>query len=371
MELSAFCSSCERLSERIYRVPMIAFPVDGKICSESSFLDTVGGIVKIAREIESLQCINIPYLADLIQRNDRPNRIVYGVSGYGMPATELLKIAFQLKHELEQRSIPSRFILPKNGETELTSVVVQKEHVFEIVLIYIRNRYLIGTTVGVQPYEAWGSRDFGRPYADARHGMLPPKVARMAVNIALGSDSRGKTLLDPFCGMGTIIAEGALRNVACMGNDQSPVAVQKAQKNFVWLQMNYPFVKSPRWIISDATHVKDFLKRDSIDAIVTEPYMGPSKIGEGEIQDPVRIKNIIRGLEKLYIGCLKDWHTILKKNSRIVIALPVYKIHDIQYSVKKVVDMCENLGYTILHGPVVYCRPQAIVQRNFYVLLKK
>ena len=79
------------------------------------------------------------------------------------------------------------------------------------------------------------------------------------------------------------------------------------------------------------------------------------------------VKNIIKGLEKLYIGCLRDWHKVLKKGGVVVMALPVYNINGKTYFVKKVIDMCEMLGYTTLAGPIEYSRPQAVVKRNFFV----
>ena len=82
------------------------------------------------------------------------------------------------------------------------------------------------------------------------------------------------------------------------------------------------------------------------------------------------VKNIIKGLEKLYIGCLRDWFKILIPGGKVVIALPEYAFGGRVYFVKKVIDMCENLGYTTLDGPIAYSRPQAIVRRMFYKFQK-
>ena len=35
----------------------------------------------------------------------------------------------------------------------------------------------------MQDFEQWGARDYGRPSRDAVRGMLPPKLARMMVNL--------------------------------------------------------------------------------------------------------------------------------------------------------------------------------------------
>ena len=50
----------------------------------------------------------------------------------------------------------------------------------------------------------WYKRDRLKPFADGKKGMLPPKVARIMVNLALGKSYKSsQVLLDPFCGSGT------------------------------------------------------------------------------------------------------------------------------------------------------------------------
>jgi tRNA G10 N-methylase Trm11 len=115
--------------------------------------------------------------------------------------------------------------------------------------------------------------------------------------------------------------------------------------------------------VSDAVHVSAAVDASTIDAIVTEPFMGPPKVRD--------VKNTLKGLEKLYIGCLRDWHTVLKPQGVVMMALPMYELGGRMYFVKKVIDMCETLGYTIVTGPIEYSRPQAIVKRVFYLFQKK
>ncbi|MEK7587560.1 MAG: methyltransferase domain-containing protein [Patescibacteria group bacterium] len=151
-----------------------------------------------------------------------------------------------------------------------------------------------------------------------------------------------------------------------VGSDISEKVIEKAKKNIEFSQEDLLHSKrsSYEFFVSDATHVSEHLKPESIDAIVTEPFMGSADIKFENI------KNTIKGLEKLYIGCLRDWYRVLKPLGRVVIALPEYRIEDKMFFVKKVIDRCENLGYTTLHGPIEYSRPQAIVRREFFVLQK-
>jgi len=84
-------------------------------------------------------------------------------------------------------------------------------------------------------FERFFERDFGRPAADAKSGMLPPKLARMMVNLA--SASKNETLLDAFCGSGTILTEAATLGFAkLIGSDISERAVSDTQKNSDWIK---------------------------------------------------------------------------------------------------------------------------------------
>ena len=88
-------------------------------------------------------------------------------------------------------------------------------------------------TKAIQPIESLGERDFGRPYRDAKSGMLPPKLAMMMINLA--GQSLGATILDPFCGSGTILMEAAtIGYTNLMGSDISPKAIDDTRQNFAW-----------------------------------------------------------------------------------------------------------------------------------------
>src|SRR3989344_5585326 len=95
-----------------------------------------------------------------------------------------------------------------------------------------------------------------------------------------------KTLLDPFCGMGTILAEALLLGWQVIGSDQSEEVVVKAQANLRWLGL-----KTHKLFTSDATHISE--KVESVDAIVTEPFMGKPNVSRENVKD------IMTGLSKL------------------------------------------------------------------------
>lgn len=343
--------------------------------SSESVIASLGGTVKIAEVRQEVPSLSAATLASvLIKTADRSKRIVFGISSYHPSVPVTTTLLSDTKKELESGGYTARFVTGRDNEP-LTSVVVSKQKLTELIIAPKKQSIVIAKTVAVQDFESWNRRDYGRPYADPKSGMLPPKVARMAVNIARVQG----TLLDPFCGMGTILAEALLSGWKVVGSDLSAEVIDKARKNLEWLEGSHPSGKDAilpavKWFVSDATHISDHLAPASIDAIVTEPFMGSTRLGGN---NPIRqsdqsdqwktIKNTVKGLEKLYLGCLKDWHKVLKPSGRVVMALPAFHIGERTMFVKRVIDSCENLGYTKLLGPLEYSRPQAVVKREFYI----
>lgn len=358
-ELTALFPNAERIIREVAKVDL---PED---INPALLTNLLGGTVKIAGYLDTIESLDPQLVVPFLISEAKP--LTFGLSLYTQNQKLPRNLSRDIKGLLAEKGISSRYVTDEEGV--LSSVTVSKHSVFELILVQTPHGFMVGKTIAVQPFEEWNKRDYGRPFVDPKAGMLPPKVARMAVNLAVVSSQMtvdSKTLLDPFCGMGTILAEALLSGWNIIGSDQSVESVDKAQKNIDWLKKVYPEVSpSANFFTGDATHVSDRLEPESIDAIVTEPFMGPAG-GMGK-----NIKNIIKGLEKLYIGSLRDWYKVLKPDGRVVMAFPKYVLNKHEYFVKKVIDSCENLGYTIVAGPLEYSRPQAVVRREFYVLIKK
>lgn len=335
-------------------------------------IQKLGGTVKIVESIGTTEMLNEEAVLPLLTEEARDNHITFGISVYGTRAP--LHLASAVKKLLIQRGMITRYVETKHDEA-LSSVVVAKQQVVEVVAVSISKQFLLGVTRAVQDFEDWNLRDFGRPAADPKAGMLPPKVARMIVNIALAGANAGHhpMVVDPFCGVGTVVAEALLSNANVTGSDISEEAIDNTKKNLDWLRKTYAQV-APLYaniFVGDATHLSEHLAVNSVDAIVTEPFMGET-IDKKDIPNltPQRVKNILKGLEKLYIGALREWSKVLKSGGKVVIAMPAYDIQRAVVRVKNVVDRCESLGYTLFTGPIEYSRPHAIVRREFYIFIK-
>ena len=81
------------------------------------------------------------------------------------------------------------------------------ENKSEVLLCIGKEETWVGTTVAVHnPFE-FQKRDVCKPN-QRRIFAMPPRIARIMVN--LSACTPGKVLLDPFCGVGTILQEALL-----------------------------------------------------------------------------------------------------------------------------------------------------------------
>jgi tRNA G10 N-methylase Trm11 len=334
-----------------------------------------GGTVAIAKVLEYADHITPEYLASLIVKHAANSSITFTVSSLSQNFSISTALLGQIKKYITKPGISCRYVENKEGHT-MSAIVQKGQKVTEFILAQEpEGRYIISQTVAYQDIAAWVKREYERPFVDPKRGMLPPKVARMIVNIAgslVQTKDAHKRLLDPFCGMGTIVSEAMCLGWDTFGSDISQAVVAKAEKNIEWTKKT--FLESTEAqstiFVSGATHVSGFLGSGQIHAIVTEPFLGTPSFATQTNPDRKKIQNTIKGLEKLYIGCLKDWYSILVESGIVIMALPKIAVERHEYFVKKVIDSCEILGYSIVAGPYTYSRPKAVVSRNFYILQK-
>jgi tRNA G10 N-methylase Trm11 len=235
----------------------------------------------------------------------------------------------------------------------------------------------VGRTEAVQDFKNLSYRDFGRPDRDDQSGMIPPKLAQIMINLS-GKNSENSTLLDPFCGSGTVLMEAALigfKNL--IGSDISEKAISDTKNNLAWIGEKFPNFKLSNFQLFEisATEISRKIKPNSVDAIVTEPYLGPQRGNP----DPMKTK---MELEKLYSAALREFKKILKSDGRVVMIFPVRAegtrpdLHFMSPNLdgwQVINPLPENLQeklHTTRRGTIVYGRPGQKVYREIVVLKK-
>ncbi len=249
-----------------------------------------------------------------------------------------------------------RFILG-NDAHGLSPIHLTKHKVNEF--FFDSKQDQVWKTVWVHNYNLWIKKDRFMPYANAKAGMLPPKIARSMINLAPSSFwGEGKTLADPFCGSGRVLVEAGELGFKLIGADILKSQCSQTSENLAFVGFKGEIT------CLDSTHLSQKY-RNEIDLIVTEPFMGKPNPRED------KIKYMVPGLEKLYLGCLKDWYNCLKPNGVVVMVFPCFFDGKRDYKTSKIIDEKLSLSYNQLNQGVLYSRPGAVLRREFIVLQKK
>lgn len=324
--------------------------------------ETIGGFAQYNKE----EIAN--FLAPYIQTQAETEKIQFGVSVYNAGNQKLADdmrehidaLGMEIKGNLKESGRSVRYVNSK--KTRLSSVIVKTNNLLHsggaYALIATPEGIQIGQTRTVQAFKRWSDRDYGRPGRDPESGMLPPKLARMMVNLTSG-DPKTDTLLDPFCGSGTVLMEALLRKYQkVIGNDLEEKAINDSDKNLTWLAKEYApelslnISRDPgasdatvRLIQNKAELIDEVLPEGSIDRVATEPYLGPPQSG-GETKED--IENITEELKTLYTNSMRALHKVMKSGATAAISFPAF-VRDDSIVFLPLKNILESAGFTITY----------------------
>lgn len=377
----------------IFCKDFLVIELDKKI-DANKLIGLLGGTIKIGVILENKNAnIEAENLIEEISI-DKNKKFYFGFSAYGKINANFKQLAMEIKKELKQEDASSRWVVSR--EKQLSSVAVKKnklisENGAEWCALKNQNEIFWGRTLAVQKFEDYGKRDFDRPARDARSGMIPPKLAKMMINLARSEINlkTGITLLDPFCGSGTILQEAAILGIdKLIGSDLSEKAVKDSKQNLEWLgehktdllykNSNNQLTPQPplsgglrefppdkggnggfrgnkiglefnkcavgldlKIFNSDVKKISELIPADSVDLIVAEPYLGPPLSGQ---ENENRINKIVQELSELYLSAFGEFKKILKKDSCICIVWPVFAIYKKNIFLP-ILDEVEKIGF--------------------------
>ncbi len=158
---------------------------------------------------------------------------------------------------------------------------------------------------------------------------LRPKWARLLVNLTGLTEKQ--TLLDPFCGTGSILIEAGLLGIKPVGLDFDSRMIKGAKGNLDHYKKGYKY-KSYKLIKGNATQLEKSFGHNSIDGIATDPPYGRSSIVGAS------------SLRILYSEFLKSAYKVLKKGKYLVMLYPnnidtLKLINKKQWQVNKIGDI--------------------------------
>jgi tRNA G10 N-methylase Trm11 len=350
-------------------------------------LHRFGGSLKLAQVIETLETSSWSKVASFL-KEDLPFKIDFngegklqlGLSSYGFPITpqKMLASGLELKKTLKRATGRSVRLVSSNTELRLSSPQVIHNGLinggYEIVVVQDGKRAIIARTLAEQNIEAYTRRDQQRPKRDAKVGMLPPKLAQIIVNLAVGqaTPSKSTIVLDPFCGTGVVLQEASLMGFGVAGSDLEPRMVAYTKDNLEWLTETFGVkLDSPHIAAGDATAYTWPVKPSFV---ACETYLGrpiTEKPSTEILERTVSEVNLI--LKKF----LRNIHMQLESGTRLCVAVPAWQTSADSFRHLPLIDQISDLGYNRVsfeHDAgenLLYYREDQIVARELLVLTRK
>jgi len=326
-------------------------------------------------------------------------KIQLGMSAFNLnlsPA-KLNAAGLTLKKVLRNKVSRSVRITP-NKEPELNTASVLHNRLtgptgIELLLIAASDgSTVIARTTAVQDIDSYTLRDRGRPKRDARVGMLPPKLAQIIINLAVGQQRPSKdfTVLDPFCGTGVVLQETMLMGYSAAGSDIEQRMGDYTLANLDWLWQQFPQTQNVYrgWQLGDATTLQwetsKFIEKSGqvvdvqrvpaqISAVAGETYLGRPFTAAPSAEVLAQTTSEVNLILKKF---LQNIHGQLQPGTRLCLAVPAWHTKN-EFKHLPLIDQISDLGYNRIRfehardTQLLYYREDQIVARELLVLTRK
>ncbi len=335
-------------------VDVVVFLLDENKVDFNKMINSLGGTLKIGEVISEND------FDDLIPYEGADSKLKYCISSYGDDYL-LLDFKKYLKKWFKSQKIKA--VHKKSNVEKLTPRDVGRKTIEYLVY----GRYAAKVIAVSNPSE-YKKRDQNRPVNDFLKN-TSIRLAKIMVN--LSQAKKNELFLDPFCGTGVILQEAMLNDINVIGIDLDGKSAVAAQKNCDWINKKYGLKKGFRIITGDSTQMKRYFTSSSVDAVATEPYMGPYLNDLPPISEATKIS---KELEILYFGVLKNLKKVIRKDAKIAIIVPTFKVKKGETVEFDFLAMLKNLGFEIaeldenVQFPIEYVDKKSKIIRNIYVL---
>jgi tRNA G10 N-methylase Trm11 len=366
--------------------------------------DRLGGSLKFCKILTTLDTINWKQIEKfLIQVSPGHSQTMpagkmrLGLSNIGLniDLKQLEKTGLTVKKAIKKTGRNVRLV--PNKEAELNTAQVIHNQLtgptgWELVFIKDGLKTIIAQTVKVQDIISYTKRDRERPKRDARVGMLPPKLAQIIINLAVGQlpvDKLGsicdipagqeiplnllnKTILDPFCGSGVVLQEAALMGYHVYGTDLEQRMVDYSNDNLKWLLGGNSRLDSIDSKLESADATSD--KWDAFDFVASETYLGRPFTAKPDNEILARTVSECNLIIKKF---LQNIGRQIKAGTRLCLAVPAWQVQPNEFRHLPLIDQISDLGYNrvrfehIQDDDLIYYRSDQIVARQLLVITRK
>jgi SAM-dependent methyltransferase len=249
--------------------------------------------------------------------DDRAN---VSLSAYGIAEDDYEDLVRSMLDGLREAGLRKIRLLRPKGNELLSEKVLSRE-AFDVLAFPYHDGFALGPTTWVPDSASMRQRGVRKPMPHPDIA-LSPRLARTLVNLA--DLSPGQTVLDPFCGSGTILAEAYGKSFRCLGLDSSAARVQDARENLRWsvggvAESGYDIRKG------DARELGRMLRGTKVDAVVTEPLLLPRLDARPKTSTA---QAMIEESARVYNDALASMAESITSEGRIVVVVPVIQTMD-------------------------------------------
>ncbi|MBS3084658.1 methyltransferase domain-containing protein [Candidatus Pacearchaeota archaeon] len=329
--------------------------IDSKNLLNNNIVDNFGGIISIG---EVLASGSFKEVSDKIESLNlymgAENKLNYAIWDFS-PSYDLIAETLKEKFRREKlkatlKHLAGNIKLQGGGRMKIPSSKLIGEEFF--VYDY-KDKILFGRIVENCDYEKIEKRDMNKPVR--RESLaISPRLAKILIN--LSCVKKGETLLDPFCGVGTVLSEALLQKVKVIGIDRDKNAINNAQKNMEWFRFN-----KNDYDLINADSSNETIK--GADAIATEPDLGETLKKTPQKKEA---KKTLERFENLIIRVINNFKNEL--SGRIVFTSPYIRVGK-KRSKCDIEKILKATGYHAIYE-IPEFRENQIVGRMIYVLEK-
>lgn len=357
------------------------------IPAEEINFKNLGGTIKVAKILADLPYSDwgrlSKYLIDKIPEHLEhapKGKFTLGVSAYGIKTStnDINKLNLRIKKSAKpirsMRVVPNKSLALSSAQV-LHNKLTQKG-AWELIFIPGGKGTFLAQTLFVQDIEAYAARDQARPKRDSRVGMLPPKLAQIILNLAIGQtgsnveDKSRIRVLDPFCGTGVILQEALLAGYSVVGTDIDDRMVQYSKANIQWLVQKYPNISGH---VSVETGDAIFNQWAGFSTVATETYLGRPLT---KLPDESLLKQIVSDTNTIASKFLANLAHQLKPDQRICVALPAWRKPSGNFVRLPLLAKLTDMGYNtpkfkhVRSEDLIYFREGQTVARELIILEK-
>ncbi len=366
--------------------------------------DRLGGSTKFCKVLTTLDTTNWKQIEKFLLKvsPDHSQRMPAGkmnlglsVIGLDVPLKQLEATGLTLKKAIRKTGRSVRLVPNKTAELNTAQVIHNKltnPTGWELVFIRDGEKTCVAQTVKVQDIDSYTLRDRSRPKRDARVGMLPPKLAQIIINLAIGPlpaetlsnicdipaeaeiphPTMTETILDPFCGTGVVLQEAALMGYPTYGTDIEQRMIDYTTANLAWLQETYHLNVTAALETADATN--HHWQASPVQVVACESYLGrpfTTRPSEEVLMQTMSECNLI--IKKF----LRNISSQLAAGTRLCVAVPAWQAKLGLFKHLPLLDSLEELGYNrvsfehVTNEDLLYYREDQIVARELLVLRRK